>query len=112
MLGEIVGLAREWPAATPAWCIWWKQKRAICDAGIAGAARADLGNLRMKIGEGVTGWVAEHQSPVALASRASQDSRFKCSLPWWKTPTRRFYRCRWSTKAEPSRDQRASPREA
>ena len=31
----------------------------------------------MKIGEGVTGWVAEHQSPVSLSSRASQDSRFK-----------------------------------
>src|ERR1700722_3208467 len=38
---------------------------------------ADLGTLRMKVGEGVTGWVAEHQSPVALPSRASHDSRFK-----------------------------------
>jgi signal transduction histidine kinase len=37
----------------------------------------DLGHLRMKWGEGVTGWVAEHQSPVALSSRASSDSRFK-----------------------------------
>ena len=38
---------------------------------------ADLGTLRMKIGEGVTGWVAEHQSPVALASNAAADPRFK-----------------------------------
>jgi len=38
---------------------------------------ADLGTLRMKIGEGVTGWVAEHQAPVALSSNASADSRFK-----------------------------------
>jgi uroporphyrinogen-III synthase len=31
----------------------------------------------MKIGEGVTGWVAEHQSQVALASNAAADPRFK-----------------------------------
>jgi uroporphyrinogen-III synthase len=31
----------------------------------------------MKMGEGVTGWVAEHQSPVALPSKASSDPRFK-----------------------------------
>ena len=38
---------------------------------------ADLGNLRLKIGEGITGWVAEHKSVVALPSNASGDSRFK-----------------------------------
>ena len=38
---------------------------------------SDLGNLRMKIEEGVTGWVARHQSPVALSSNASKDQRFK-----------------------------------
>ena len=38
---------------------------------------ADLGNLRMKMGEGVTGWVAEHKSIVALAQNASADRRFK-----------------------------------
>src|SRR5262249_24776773 len=36
----------------------------------------DLGSLRMKMGEGVTGWAAEHQSPVALAENASSDPRF------------------------------------
>jgi len=37
----------------------------------------------MKIGEGVTGWVAQHRSIVALASHASSDPRFKSfrSLP-------------------------------
>ena len=38
---------------------------------------AELGRLSIKIGEGVTGWVAEHRSVVALSSRASHDSRFK-----------------------------------
>jgi signal transduction protein with GAF and PtsI domain len=37
----------------------------------------EIGNIRMKIGEGVTGWVAKHQSVVALSSRASKDPRFK-----------------------------------
>jgi len=36
-----------------------------------------MGNLRMQLGEGVTGWVAEHQTPVALPSNAFEDSRFK-----------------------------------
>lgn len=37
----------------------------------------DLGLLRMKLGEGVTGWVAEHKSVVALSRSASADQRFK-----------------------------------
>jgi two-component system, response regulator PdtaR len=37
----------------------------------------DIGNLRIRIGEGVTGWVAEHKSVVALSSNASSDKRFK-----------------------------------
>ena len=43
----------------------------------------EIGNIRLRIGEGVTGWVAEHQSVVALSSRASSDPRFKAfsSLP-------------------------------
>ena len=38
---------------------------------------SDLGTLRIKIGQGVTGWVAEHRSVVALPSNASADVRFK-----------------------------------
>ncbi len=43
----------------------------------------EIGNIRMKIGEGVTGWVAQHRSIVALGSRAFSDPRFKSfrSLP-------------------------------
>lgn len=37
----------------------------------------DVGHLRMKMGEGVTGWVAKHQAPVALAESSAADSRFK-----------------------------------
>jgi len=38
---------------------------------------ADLNQLRLKMGEGVTGWVAEHKSVVALSSKAASDPRFK-----------------------------------
>lgn len=37
----------------------------------------ELGHLSIRVGEGVTGWVAEHRSVVALSSKASQDKRFK-----------------------------------
>jgi signal transduction protein with GAF and PtsI domain len=38
---------------------------------------AEIGKVRMKIGEGITGWVAAHKSVVALAQNAAADSRFK-----------------------------------
>ena len=38
---------------------------------------AELGLFSIKMGEGVTGWVAEHHSVVALSSNASNDKRFK-----------------------------------
>jgi uroporphyrinogen-III synthase len=34
--------------------------------------------LKMQMGQGITGWVAEHRQPVAVASNASHDSRFQC----------------------------------
>ena len=33
-------------------------------------------SLGIKLGQGITGWVAEHREPVAIASRASEDVRF------------------------------------
>ena len=42
---------------------------------------ADLvDQLGLQIGHGVTGWVAEHSEPVAIASNASNDPRFKAFL--------------------------------
>jgi len=38
---------------------------------------AEIGKVRMKMGEGITGWVAVHNSVVALGKNASHDSRFK-----------------------------------
>jgi uroporphyrinogen-III synthase len=38
---------------------------------------AELGSLFVGRGEGITGWVAEHNAVVSLPSNASKDSRFK-----------------------------------
>lgn len=38
---------------------------------------AEIGHVRMKMGEGITGWVAEHKSIVALSNHSFADSRFK-----------------------------------
>jgi GAF domain-containing protein len=44
---------------------------------------AEIGKVRLKMGEGITGWVALHNSVVALPRNAAADSRFKAfrSLP-------------------------------
>ena len=37
----------------------------------------EIGHIRLKMGEGVTGWVAQHKSVAALSSNAAADTRFK-----------------------------------
>jgi signal transduction protein with GAF and PtsI domain len=78
MLGEILGLTVQ-ATGCDACLIYLIEK----DSGeiVLRASQvphaAALGNLRMKMGEGVTGWVAEHKSVVALSSNAASDRRFK-----------------------------------
>jgi uroporphyrinogen-III synthase len=36
-----------------------------------------LDRLKLQIGQGITGWVAQHLEPVAVTRNASQDPRFK-----------------------------------
>ncbi len=36
-----------------------------------------LRQIKMKIGEGITGWVAKEKKPVAISKGASKDNRFK-----------------------------------
>lgn len=38
---------------------------------------AEIGSVRLNVGEGVAGWVAQHRSAVALSNRAFADPRFK-----------------------------------
>jgi len=67
MLGEIVGLTSQVTNcdATLVYLIEAETNEIVLRASQVPHAR-DLGNLRMKVGEGITGWVAEHQSVVAL----------------------------------------------
>lgn len=36
-----------------------------------------VGRLQLRVGEGITGWVAEHMQPVAVPENAFQDPRFQ-----------------------------------
>jgi signal transduction protein with GAF and PtsI domain len=36
-----------------------------------------IGKIAMRVGEGITGWVAQEVQPVAIARHASKDTRFK-----------------------------------
>jgi len=38
---------------------------------------AQLGRIKLKMGEGITGWVAQNKKPAAIESRAFDDPRFK-----------------------------------
>lgn len=41
----------------------------------------EIGHFRVKMGEGITGWVAKHHKPVAIAKGAHEDPRFIGALP-------------------------------
>jgi signal transduction protein with GAF and PtsI domain len=36
-----------------------------------------IDRLKIRIGQGITGWVAEHREPVAIPEKAAQDPRFQ-----------------------------------
>jgi len=78
MLGEIIGLTLQVTQCDA--CLVYLIDRATGELVLRGSQvphAADLGKLRMRFGEGVTGWVAEHKSPVALGHHAPWDARFK-----------------------------------
>jgi len=78
MLGEIVGLTVQ-ASACDACLIYLLDERTgeiVLRASQLPHTRA-IGKLRMKVGEGITGWVAEHKSVVVLPANAGRDPRFK-----------------------------------
>jgi two-component system, response regulator PdtaR len=78
MLGEIVGLTVQVTDCDA--CLVYLLDRDTDEVVLRASQlphASALGNLRMKVGEGVTGWVAEHKSVVALSSKAAADARFK-----------------------------------
>ena len=78
MLGEIVGLTVQVTDCDA--CLVYLIERETSEIVLRASQvphQSDLGNIRLKMGEGITGWVVEHRSVVALASNAAADSRFK-----------------------------------
>jgi uroporphyrinogen-III synthase len=78
MLGEIVGLTVQVTAcdACLVYLIEHESNEMVLRASQV-PHQGDFGNIRLKVGEGVTGWVAEHRSVVALPRNAAADLRFK-----------------------------------
>ena len=81
MLGQIVGLTVQVSACDA--CLVYLlepggQELALRASQLPHAAT--VGNFRMKVGEGITGWVAVNKTVVALSTHASADPRFK-SVP-------------------------------
>jgi len=78
MLGEIIGLTAQVTECDA--CLVYLLDRDTDEIVLRASQvphASALGNLRMQMGEGVTGWVAEHKAVVALSSNAAADSRFK-----------------------------------
>ncbi len=78
MLQELVGLAFEVTSCDA--CLVYLVDHSTNEIVLRASQlphAAEIGNIRMKMGEGITGWVAQHKSVVALSSNASADSRFK-----------------------------------
>jgi two-component system, response regulator PdtaR len=78
MLGEIVGLTAQVTGCDA--CLVYLIERESGEIVLRASQvphQVDLGNIRLKVGEGITGWVVEHRSVVALPSNASADRRFK-----------------------------------
>jgi uroporphyrinogen-III synthase len=78
MLGEMVSLASEVTGSDA--CLVYLIEPASDEIVLRASQlphSAELGTLLLRMGEGVTGWVAEHGAVVSLPYSASSDSRFK-----------------------------------
>ena len=78
MLQELVGLTLQVTACDA--CLVYLVDRISGEIVLSASQLphdSEIGKIRLKMGEGITGWVALHRSVVALPSNAAADSRFK-----------------------------------
>ena len=76
MLGEIIGLTVQVTDCDA--CLVYLIEKETGDIVLRASQvphAADLGTLRLGVGEGITGWVAEHNAVVALPNAAAADAR-------------------------------------
>ncbi len=78
MLQQLIGLAVEVTSCDA--CLVYlldRHRKEIVLRGSQLPHAREIGHIRMKMGEGVTGWVAQNKSIVALGANAASDGRFK-----------------------------------
>src|SRR5260370_28228036 len=78
VLRELIGLSVEVTGCDA--CLVYLVDRSSKEIVLRGSQlphASEIGHIRMKMGEGITGWVVKHKSVVALASKASADARFQ-----------------------------------
>ena len=84
MLQDLIGLAADVTACDA--CLVYLVDHASSEIVLRASQlphASEIGTIRMHMGEGITGWVAQRKSVVALGSHAAADARFKTfqSLP-------------------------------
>src|SRR5260370_25434592 len=78
MLQELVGLTLQVTACDA--CLVYLLDKASGEIVLRASQLphdSEIGKIRLKMGEGITGWVALHRSVVALPQDAAADYRFK-----------------------------------
>lgn len=76
LLHDVVDLCLDAVAADACFVYIYEQDDLVLRAS-SNAHPDEVGRLRMRIGEGITGWVAQQRRPVALSAQAMKDARFK-----------------------------------
>jgi two-component system, response regulator PdtaR len=78
ILQELIGIAVGFTRCDA--CLVYLLEPATCSVVLRASQlphSAELGRIRLKLGEGITGWVAQHKSVAALSRKAFADPRFK-----------------------------------
>ncbi len=78
VLKEVVGVMTEATKADSVFIYLFDEKRKnLVLMASKTPHKKELGKINLKTGEGITGWVAKENKPVAITKNAYQDKRFK-----------------------------------
>lgn len=78
ILDEVVGIVNEMTKADSIFIYLFESgKKNLALMASKTGPKKILGKINLRVGEGITGWVAEHNKPVAIKKNAYQDPRFK-----------------------------------
>ncbi len=78
VLKEVVKVVTEMTSADSVFIYLFDEKRHhLVLMASKTAHKGELGKINLRVGEGITGWVAKESKPVAIPKNAYKDSRFK-----------------------------------